>query len=75
MSDSTRNTPQRVAPALQARIDELTTKGYTARAAERVARNERRLRSPRHKAAIARRVEAATMRFEATGDYTAFNSI
>ena len=76
MSDSTRNTPQRAAAqAFQVRIDELTGKGWTARAAERHARKERRLRSPRHKAAVARRVEAATIRFEGTGDYTSFNFI
>ena len=61
--------------ALQARIDELIGKGWTARTAERHARRERKRRSPRHKAAIDRRVEAATMRFEATGDYKAFNYI
>lgn len=61
--------------ALQARIDELIAKGWTAKAAERQAKRERRLNSPQHKAAIERRVEAATQRFEATGDYTAFNYI
>jgi len=55
----------------QARIAELTARGYTSRAAERVAKKERRLRSPRHKAAVTRKLEAATLRYEATGNAAA----
>lgn len=53
----------------QARIAELTAKGYTARAAERVAKRERKLASPQHKAAVARRLALADTRFEATGEF------
>jgi hypothetical protein len=38
-----------------ARIAELTAKGISPRAAERMAKRERRLHSPQHKAAVARR--------------------
>ena len=53
----------------QARIAELISKGFSPKIAEKRANKERRLRSPQHKAAVARRVEAATMRFEATGEF------
>jgi hypothetical protein len=56
----------------QARIAELTAKGISPRAAERMAKRERRLHSPQHKAAVARKLEAATLRFEATGNAAAF---
>lgn len=59
----------------QARIAELIAKGYTPKAAERRARKERRLRSPQHKAAVARRLEGAIDRFERTGDATAFLAV
>lgn len=51
----------------QARIAELTAKGISPRIAERMARKERKLASPQHKAAVARRLALADTRFEATG--------
>jgi hypothetical protein len=56
----------------QARIAELIARGYSPRAAERTAKRERRLHSPQHKAAVARRMGGAADRFEATGNVAAF---
>ena len=53
----------------EARIKELQAKGISPRIAERIAKKERRLQSPQHKKAVARRVEMATIRFEATGKF------
>lgn len=43
----------------EARVTELTARGYTQRQAERVAKRERRLASPLHTRAVARRWAAA----------------
>ncbi len=59
----------------QSRIAELIAKGYSPRTAERIAKRERRLRSPRHKAAVARRLAAADARFERTGDADAYKAV
>ena len=52
-----------------ARVAELIGKGYTLRAAERVANRERTAAHPLHIRAIQRKVEAATRRFESTGEF------
>lgn len=53
----------------QTRVTELIAKGYNPRAAERKAKKERVAQSPQHKAAVARRLAAADIRFQATGDF------
>ena len=53
--------------AHQARVAELIGKGYTLRAAERVANRERTAAHPLHIRAIARRVAMADMVLAATG--------
>lgn len=57
------------------RIEGLVAKGWTLKAAEKRARKERRLQSPQHKAAVARRVGQADDRFEVTGNLDSYNAI
>lgn len=59
----------------QTRIAELIAKGWTPKAAEKRARKERRLQSPQHKAAVARRVGLADARFEVTGQTNSYDHI
>lgn len=57
---------------------QLGTLPRPTRAARRAARRARRndpVIKARRQAALARRMEAATIRFEATGDWAAFNMI
>jgi hypothetical protein len=56
---------------LTARIAELTAKGYTARAAERVAKRERKATHPLHIRAIERRIAIADTALAATGKVVA----
>ena len=59
----------------QARIAELTAKGHSPRTAERIAKRERKARSPQHKAAQARRLAMADARFERTGNIDAYKGL
>ncbi len=61
--------------AYEARIQELLAAGRSRKYAEHVARTERRLASPQHKAAVARKLSHADARYDATGDVSAFNAV